>query len=217
MKARQAAPRTNRLRQKLHSTLLHWIVSGELEAGKPVKESRLAAELKVSRTPLREALLQLEGEGFVRSDERRGFSVERMSPRELGELYPMIWTLEGLALRSNAVCAHLPVEDLQWINFELAKTRNILRALQLDTRWHEQLTGQSRNTRLNETLAALRMALRRYERVYMSDARLVLESAAQHDAIIRALKERDIERAIKGVEENWRFGMEVLITKMCRE
>ena len=79
----KVAPSTksSRLRQNLRSTLLRRIVVGELEAGKPVNESHLATQLKVSRTPLREALLQLEQEGFIRSDERRGFSVERLSVR----------------------------------------------------------------------------------------------------------------------------------------
>ena len=206
-----------RLRQKLRSTLLERIVSGGLEAGKPVKESRLAAELKVSRTPLREALLQLEQEGFIRSDERRGFSVERLSAGEVREIYPMMWTLEGLALRSSAVCAHLTVPELERTNAEFAKARSIERALDLDTRWHEQLTSQSRNQRLRETISTLRRAIRRYETVYMADTRLLPESAAQHDAVIRALKERDLEAAIQRLEENWRFGMEVLIMKIGEE
>jgi DNA-binding GntR family transcriptional regulator len=208
---------SSRLRQNLRSTLLRRIVVGELEAGKPVNESHLATQLKVSRTPLREALLQLEQEGFIRSDERRGFSVERLSAREIREIYPMIWTLEGLALRSSAVCAHLLVPELARINLEFARARTSQRALDLDTQWHEQLTSQSRNRRLLETISALRLGIRRYETVYMADTRLLPESVAQHNAIIDALREHDIDAAIKGLEKNWRFGMEVLIRKMGEE
>jgi DNA-binding GntR family transcriptional regulator len=215
----KVAPSTksSRLRQNLRSTLLRRIVVGELEAGKPVNESHLATQLKVSRTPLREALLQLEQEGFIRSDERRGFSVERLSAREIREIYPMIWTLEGLALRSSAVCAHLLVLELARINLEFGKARTSQRALDLDTRWHEQLTSQSQNRRLLETISALRLGIRRYETVYMADTRLLPESVAQHNAIIDDLKQHDIEAAIKGLEKNWRFGMEVLIRKMGEE
>jgi DNA-binding GntR family transcriptional regulator len=209
--------KSSRLRQDLRSTLLRKIVVGELEAGKPVNESHLATQLKVSRTPLREALLQLEQEGFIRSDERRGFSVERLSAREIREIYPMIWTLEGLALRSSAVCAHLLVPELARINSEFAKARNPQRALDLDTLWHERLTSQSQNRRLLETMSALRLGIRRYEMVYMADTRLLPESVAQHNAIIHDLREHDIDTAIKGLEKNWRFGMEVLIRKMGEE
>ncbi|MGA9790345.1 MAG: GntR family transcriptional regulator [Terriglobales bacterium] len=215
----KVVPRTqsSRLRQSLRSTLLRWIVAGRLEAGKPVNESKLATQLKVSRTPLREALLQLEQEGFIRSDERRGFSVERLSAREIREIYPMIWTLEGLAVRSSAVCAHLLVQGLARLNSEFAKTRNPQRALDLDTQWHEQLTSQSQNRRLRETISALRLGVRRYETVYMADTRLLSESVAQHNAIIDALKKHDIVAAMKGIKENWRFAMEVLIRKMGEE
>ncbi len=208
---------SNRLRESIRATLLRQVVAGRLQAGKPVNELKLAAELKISRTPLREALLQLEQEGFIRSDQRRGFSVERLSAREVREIYPMIWTLEGLAVRSSAICAHLPLPELARVNSQLAKVRSPQRALDLDTQWHEQLTSQSRNQRLLETITALRLGIRRYEAIYMADTRLLPESVAQHNKIIKALKGHDIGGALKALEENWRFGMEVLLTKMGEE
>jgi DNA-binding GntR family transcriptional regulator len=209
--------KSSRLRENLRSTLLRRIVAGELEAGKPVNEWHLATQLKVSHTPLLEALLQLEQEGFIRSDERRGFSVERLSARDIREIYPMIWTLEGLALRSCAICAHLLVPGLARINLEFARARTSQRALDLDCRWHERLTSQSQNRRLLETISALRLGIRRYEMVYMADTLLLPESVAQHNAIIDDLKQHDIEAAMKGLEKNWHFGMEVLIRKMGEE
>jgi DNA-binding GntR family transcriptional regulator len=220
MTSRQRLPESrhlSRLRQDLRSTLLSRIIAGELKAGEAVKESRLAAQLKVSRTPLREALLQLEREGFIRSDERRGFSVEHLSAREVREIYPMIWALEGLAVRSSAVCAPLLAPELARINSEFAKARDPQRALTLDTQWHEKLTSQSQNRRLLASICALRLAIRRYETVYMSDTRLIPQSASQHKAIIRALQRHDIDAAVKGLEDNWRFAMEVLVRKMGEE
>lgn len=208
---------SNRLRQSLRAILLRRIIDGGLEAGKPVKESQLATQLKVSRTPLREALLQLEQEGFIRSDERRGFSVERLSAREIREVYPMMWTLEGLALHSSAVCAHLLVPELTLINSAFAKARNPQTALDFDTQWHERLTSQSQNRRLLETMSSLRLSIRRYETVYMADTRLIPESVAQHNAVIADLKKNDMDAAIRSLEGNWRFGMEVLIRKMGEE
>lgn len=209
--------RASRLRQTLRLTLLDQIVEGELQAGEPIKESRLAAQLKVSRTPLREALLQLEREGFIRSDQRRGFSVERLSAREVREIYPMIWALEGLAVRSSAVCAHLLAPELARINSGFAKARDPQQALALDTQWHEHLMSQSQNRRLLHTLSALRLTIRRYETVYMADTRLIPESVSQHNAIINGLREHKIEDAVKGIEDNWRFAMQVLVRKMGEE
>lgn len=217
MRPRQRPPKSSRLRQDLRSTLLCRIIAGKLKPGEAIRESYLAAQLKVSRTPLREALLQLEREGFIRSDERRGFSVEHLSAREVREIYPMIWTLEGLAVRSSAVCVHLLVPDLARINSEFAKARDPHRALALDTQWHMKLTSQSQNRRLLACISALRLAVQRYETLYMSDTRLIPESASQHNTILRALQRHDIQAAVKGLEHNWRFAVEVLLRKMGEE
>jgi DNA-binding GntR family transcriptional regulator len=206
-----------RLRQNIRSTLLRWIVTGKLQAGESVNESRLATQLNVSRTPLREALLQLDREGFVRSDERRGFSVEHLSGREVREIYPMLWTLEGLAVRSSAVCVHLLVPELNRINSEFAKARSAQLALSLDTRWHQCLTSQSQNRRLLATISGLRLGIHRYESIYMADTRLLSESTKQHKAIIVALKERDVTAAVRNIEANWRFAMEMLLRTMGEE
>jgi len=206
----------NRLRQNLRQVLFEEIVSGTLKPG-AVNESQLARRLKVSRTPLREALLQLERDGFARSDLRRGFTIEGLSARDIREIYPMLWTLEGLALRSSTVVAHLLVPDLIRINQQLSRALQPERAISLDAQWHEMLTSQSRNRRLQSTIASLRAAVRRYELFYMSDNRLIALSAAQHDKIIAALKHRDIESAISLLEPNWSFGMQVLLKMMGEE
>jgi DNA-binding GntR family transcriptional regulator len=124
---------------------------------------------------------------------------------------------------SSAVCAHLPVPELARINLEFARARTSQRALDLACRWHERLTSQSQNRRLLETISALRLGIRRYEMVYMADTRLLPESVAQHNAIIDDLKQHDIAAAMKGLEKNWRFGMEGTHQKdgrricMCKE
>jgi DNA-binding GntR family transcriptional regulator len=162
--------------------------------------------------------LQLWREGFIRSDQRRGFSVERLSAREVREIYPMIWALEGLAVRSSAVCAHLLAPELARINSGFAKARGDPQpALALDTQWHEHLMSQSQNCRLLHTLSALRLTIRRYETVYMADTRLIPQSISQHNAIINGLSEHKIGDAVKGIEDNWRFAMQVLVRKMGEE
>lgn len=206
-----------RLRHDIRADLLDRIVNGRLKAGERVNEVPLARQLKVSRTPLREALLQLERDGFTRSDVRRGFAIEKLSAHELREIYPMIWTLEGLALRSSAAFAHLLVPELTRINSQLAIARHPRRAIALDTRWHETLIGQSSNRRLAATIAGLRLAARRYELVYMADTALLAESVVQHGRVIEALKKRDIDAAQQALEANWRFGMQALLKEMGEE
>src|SRR5881396_1764111 len=108
------------IRADLRRIVLERIVRGELAPGVRIKESRLAEELGTSRTPLREALINLEQEGFVRSELAHGFSVEPLSGREVRETYPILWTLEGLALRASGNAIYTLLGELTKINATLA-------------------------------------------------------------------------------------------------
>jgi len=190
---------------------------GKLKGGEKINESQVSSRLKASRTPLREALLHLEREGLVRSDLRRGFTVEPLSSREVREMYPILAQLECLAVRSSArfVAAVLP--DLTRINSEFARARTPKRALEMDTLWHNTLMSQSKNARLASMVATLRQAIRRYEHFYMTDSKLIPTSAAQHDDIIAAFQHNDLEAGIKAIEENYLYGMQILLRKMGEE
>jgi len=202
------------LRTDLRLKVLERILNGKLSPGVRVNESRLAEELSVSRTPLREALFQLEREGFVRSDRDRGFSVEPMSAREIRELYPMLWTLECLALRLCGPRATLAVPSLTRLNSELRTTRNPKRALILDNSWHETLLASCPNRRLQDAIQGLRLAIRRYERLYMRELPLINVSVHQHQEIIKAVKDGATALALEKLEENWRFSMDELLVRV---
>ena len=94
-------------RQNLSSQALEeirrLILEGNLAPGGPIVESGLAADLGVSRTPLREALHSLEREGLVTSEPGRGFLVAQLVAREAQELYPLRALLEPLALRLSGL------------------------------------------------------------------------------------------------------------------
>jgi len=202
------------LRADLRLKVLERILNGKLSPGSRVNESRLAKELNVSRTPLREALFQLEREGFVRSDRDRGFSVEPMSGREIRELYPILWTLECLALRLCGPRATLAVPSLTKLNNELRTTRKPKRALILDNTWHETLLASCPNRRLQDYIQGLRLGIRRYEFVYMREVPLINVSVHQHQEIIKAVKDGDTGLALEKLEENWRFSMEELLVRV---
>lgn len=206
-----------RIRDRLRSALLDRIVSGELKGGGKLNELRLSDELKVSRTPLREALLHLEREGFVRSDVRRGFTVGELSTREVRETYPLIAHLEILAVRNSAPMLPLLIPKLVAVNADFARAKTAQRARDLDTLWHDTLMSQSKNARLRAMVSTLRLAIERYERLYMADTGLVALSVAQHDGIIRHLKRGDLEAALKALEHNYMFGMQALLRKMGEE
>jgi len=202
------------MRADLHRALLDRIVRGELSPGARIKELQVSEELGVSRTPLREALLRLEREGFVRSELARGFSVEPLSAREIRESYPIIAALETLAVRSSALVLSSLIDRLITLNAEFVASGGPEHAIDCDSRWHETLVSGCPNRRLNQLIVELRSTLRRYERFYMMDAVLVAESVKQHTRVTDAITAGELEVAVNALADNWRFGMETLLLRV---
>ncbi|MGH9784628.1 MAG: GntR family transcriptional regulator, partial [Terriglobia bacterium] len=91
------------LRDGLYVRLRERIISGQLPPGAPLVEERLAAELNVSRTPLRETLRQLSEQGFVEYTPHKGSRVVALTPELVREVLLIREALEGVAAREAAV------------------------------------------------------------------------------------------------------------------
>ncbi|HEX8695339.1 MAG TPA: GntR family transcriptional regulator [Longimicrobium sp.] len=200
------------LREQVHHAIIGRILREELAPGSRLSDSVLAGELGVSRTPIREALLRLEREGFLEVDVGRGFFVKPLSAREVREVYPILWTLEILALRTSPPPPRARLAELGRINAEMAgAAADPERRIDLDVEWHRALLEGCGNERLLEMIAGLKAVIRRYEYAYMQNAAHVPVSTGQHEQIARAVEDGDLETAVPLLEENWRFGMEDLL------
>ncbi|HYM82191.1 MAG TPA: GntR family transcriptional regulator [Candidatus Limnocylindria bacterium] len=198
------------LRSEVRRRLMDRMLRGDPAPGAGINEGRLAAELGVSRTPLREALLGLEWEGFVRTEPGRGFSVQPLTSREAEEIYPMLWTLEGLALRAGG-WPRGQLAELERINARLGLAGGDAgAALECDVRWHRALLERCRNRSLLEAIAALKNRAYRYETHYMRDSGRVITSFTQHQAIASAIRSGDEPEALRLLEANWRVSLEFL-------
>jgi len=198
-------------RAAVYHTVRERILRGDPAAGRPVNESRLAAELGVSRTPLREALFLLEHDGFIRSDLARGFSVLPLTAREVREIYPILWTLECLALRSIQQPAG--VVALERINRRMEMgAANPAGTLDADIQWHAALLHGCPNAHLLRMIASLKHVTFRYEYAYMRAPALIATSLAQHRAIGQTLETGDVAQAVALLEGHWRVGMEALLS-----
>jgi DNA-binding GntR family transcriptional regulator len=200
------------LREQVHHAIVGRILREELKPGARISDSALAQELGVSRTPVREALLRLEREGFLEVDVGRGFFVKGLSADEVRDAYPILWTLEVLALRTSPPATRKAVAELDRINAELGRAGDDPeRRIDLDIAWHRALLERCGNERLMQMIAALKAVIRRYEYAYMQDSGLIPVSTRTHDEIARAVERGEVEAAVPMLENNWRFTMEQLL------
>ncbi len=197
---------------RIQEEVLKRLIGQKLLPGERIVESRLCEELGVSRTPLREALFKLELKGFVRSDLSCGFSVNPFSAKEVKEIYPVIWTLEGLAIRLSEPRLPLVVEKLCSINKDFFKAGSSAeKAVLFDRRFHETLTEQCHNRYLLNQLSLSRQLILRYETAYMKEKSRMERSGKQHEQIIEALEKKDLSLVVGLVEKNWRQGMDLIL------
>ena len=88
-----------RLADEVYDQLMDAILSGEIGADARLVQEKLAAEMEISRTPVREALLRLEQEGVLETSPRGGFVLYRITPGEIRELYQARAAVESQAAR----------------------------------------------------------------------------------------------------------------------
>ena len=99
MALKSIKPEKRRLADEVYNQLLDSIAAGEIGPDDRLVQERLAAELEISRTPVREALLRLEQQGVLVSAARGGFKLYQMSEAEVRQLYQARAAIEGQAAR----------------------------------------------------------------------------------------------------------------------
>lgn len=203
------------LRDQVCELVLEHLLSGKLTVGRAVGESALAATLGVSRTPLREALMELERDRFLDCVPGRGFVVRGLEVDEVHELYPIVISLEQLAVRTASTDGKR-LAALKRVNARLPKARDERARVRLDVDWHWHLVALSDNERLQSILASLKRRITRYEIAFMQGVDDSVTSYEEHAEIERALGEGDLARAADLVRAHWQQGMEMLLEQMER-
>lgn len=197
------------LRSQVREELLARMRTGLVSPGESINEVQLAGELGVSRTPLREALIALESEGQITSENGKGFRFVPLSAGEFEDLAPVMATLESLALELS------PVEDLRRVGAQLVELAEAFTdehvehrlVMTKDDEWHALMLSVCPNKRLLDVIESVRGSFHRYEALLVDDDVKVDRVAAEHLAIARALADGDVPSAVEALKANWTHGM----------
>ncbi|MBX7248034.1 MAG: GntR family transcriptional regulator [Caulobacteraceae bacterium] len=187
------------------------IVDGRLAAGARVNEVHLAAALKVSRTPLREALSRLTAEGALQAVPRRGYFVAPLTASELEQLYDLRPLLDPEALRLAGVPGPGRLQTLDAINARLARESTPEKIVALDDVWHLELIAGCPNRVLVEMIEQIMRRTRRYELALMREAPPAEKAVDHHAAVTAALRSGDLDGACAALKANLTHGREPLL------
>jgi DNA-binding GntR family transcriptional regulator len=205
-------PRPEPLRASVYRRVVRLMTDGELEPGQTLTEAGLSKALGVSRTPVREALLQLETEGVLQSTPARGFTVRELSTTEATEMFPILSALEALAVRSTE--KPFDVKHLRELDAQLSTEDGPINRWKLDTAFHETMIALCPNASLRALITRLRVTMSRYEIEYMRTVGGAWKHGTgnRHAAIVDALAAGDREAASEAIWQNWQQSMHAVQT-----
>lgn len=194
-------PKNMKSSERIRCAIEEDIRSGNLLPGDSIDEQEIAARFQVSRTPVREALLQLKIQGLLLSQPRAGMVVAKMDLQELLAIWELLAEMEGVCTR--LACQRMTEAEraeLQQIHTDAAA---IVQADDTDGwreanhAFHEVLYRGCRNPYLRQELLQLRARTGAYLRHAFSAVGRIKASYEQHEELLQAILENNPERAHK--------------------
>jgi DNA-binding GntR family transcriptional regulator len=180
---------------------------GTIKAGANIHEGRLAEQLGVSRTPLREALNRLCATGLVELQPRRGFFATALSADELRDAYRLRPILDCAALEAAGLPDAARLARLKALNARFAAADDTEQRIDLDDSFHLALIAGCGNALQLDLIRMLMARTRRYEMAYFSEAATIEQSGDEHARIIAALEAGDLEAAVAALRANLSSGL----------
>lgn len=177
------------------------IINGELRPDERLTETKLAETLRVSRTPLRQALQRLETQGWIRRTSTGGIRVGGVSDVEIDALYNVRSSLECLAL--TEAMANIRDSDIFRLRSNLEGQKaafavgDFSAAADLTLTFHPHIWTLSRNNVCVEFLNTVNDRTKRYRRIAFGDRTNIASGIAEHEQILDRIAAKDIEGAQK--------------------
>ncbi len=208
------------LREKIVDTIRDAIINGVLRPETKISEPELADRFGISRTPIREALRQLESEGFITMVPRKGAVVTKFSRKDVEDFYELKGILEGVAARKSvSKITDKEIAHMENLNVELdkkSKKGDLRKAYKIHNEFHDVFVRLCGNDKLYSIVQGLVKQFQRF-RMSLSVPGKIEGSIAQHNDIIEAFRKRDSNLVEKLVRDNALYGMSVLLKEFDRD
>ena len=187
------------LRGQVFDKIRSDILNGKYKRGEELVESSIGKELGISRTPVREAIRQLELEGLVQLVPNKGAFVTGISEKDVRDIYLIRARLEGLAARMAAknITPELldAMEETVVLSEYHAKKEHYEQVCEMDSKFHKLLYKASGSRILEHTLTDFHQYVQRVRMASIMKKRRMEKSNDEHYSILTAIREHDEEKA----------------------
>jgi len=209
------------LSKKVYEILKKEIIKGSFEPGSKVLEGRIADQMGISRTPVREAIRELAAEGFVNLSPNQGVVVRSISAESIREVLQIHSALEGLAARLS--CEVINEEDLKelenYVNKmeKLANKKDLSAYSGVDLKFHELIVNTCRNKRLIQMRKNISDQAQRYRIGSLSIPKRLKESLKEHQKILEAFKTKDPKKADSTSQKHIQNALKNILNKVIEK
>ena len=198
-------PRRPQLSEDVAGSIRQQIVTGALQPGSFVRIDETAAELGVSATPVREALVALRGEGLVEQVPRRGYRVGALSNQDIDDIFWLQGTIAGTL--AGRAARHITAEHLEQLTALNDGLRDAVARSDTDSveyyefEFHRFVNKIAGGTKLAWFLLG---AVRYTPRVYATDRQWGDDAVRSHEELIEAFERRDVDAATDVMRRQFR-------------
>lgn len=186
------------LKDHVYNYIAEQISGGKLIPGEKINENSISERLNISRTPVREALIQLASEGLLENSPRKGFAIKHLTVDEAKEIYLIIGVMDGLAV--SLACSFLTEQAVKDMEFYVASMDLAIEAGNFAM--YHKLQEEFHNVYLvlcpNKSLVNLLLQLKKkfLRRSYIAEPQadmkeILFATNEEHREMIRLIKDQD--------------------------
>ena len=182
------------------------ILKGEYEIGEKIKENQIATELRVSRTPIREAFKLLENEGLIDYIPNRGCFAKGFTKQDVDDIYAVRAALEMLAVEravERITDAEVAALEEEWELMEFyVRKKDSQKVLELNTAFHDIIYASTRSRFMAQVLRSYKGYIDKTRKSVFYDEAYLEAILNEHGEILDAIKRKDKEKAISAVSRH---------------
>jgi DNA-binding GntR family transcriptional regulator len=195
------------LRETIYEQIRDDITFGKLYPGQRLTEDTLANALKVSRSPVREALRQLESEGLITFERNKGIAVSKLSLKQVDEIFDIRMVLEGYAafLSAQKKFTRDELRYLKGLNtslHEAAANNDVHSWLDHNANFHKFFQNRSGNSNLQQLISMLERRVYRYKYMSVSFPTQFKYFLEQHEKLIKACEQNNPDLVMEHMKEH---------------
>jgi DNA-binding GntR family transcriptional regulator len=201
------------LRGEVYEHLKSLMNEGRLRPGSYLDLNALAAEIGISRTPLRDALIRLESEGFVEILNRKGVRIRELTLRAIRDIYEIVGALESTALRSahHRITPQV-IAAMRQLNDDMTRAlaeADFARYYEANLAFHHCFLDLSSNRDLLGHVRILKERLYDFPRLTAFVPDWEAASVKEHQVVVELIEAEDVRRAATFLRDvHWSFGVQ---------